>query len=717
MSHLIQAQDLPRFNHLTPYFGCFILPFLIMVTPDRAAAQQPHTPSPNNMGTIGLNNIPSARMDEQGRIRAGISTLDPYMHGWLSFQLADPLSITLRQSAHISSLTEKADSLYPGLDIKLRLAEETRSRPEIALGLQSAFGHKRMAGEYAVLSKRFHNFDFTAGLGWGRFGQANHLQSPLARTLGHFDTGRPNDGLNPSSADDWFTGNKTAFFGGVEYFTSIHGLSYKFDYFDDPYSAEKAAGNYDAPAPWSVALNYSPYEWGDISLGMQGTDKVMARISLSTNIKDLRTPSAKDTPRTPFRPFRTGLTLPAQMQSAAARDNIQLYEATASPSTAQARLLYTPHQTGPAQLSQAYTHMANHAGPSVEALRITPQIYNLQGQDITVSRRDLERAAGPHKASAEEIWRHTEFTPSPAPPLLSPARPLEYGYGLKSFEFVLDNHISLSEEDNGELYRSALVIKRSAPKLFGFLDSFASLRVNIKDNLYHLTDLRPASPLPVRSDVNDFTKNRVALDTLYSAYTRTLTPDLHMAVLGGYLEEMYAGAGGEILYRPFGKRFALGAESWLAFKRDPHSTSALSPNGDHIVTGHLNGWYDLPGIDTTLKISAGRYLAGDIGTSAGLIKTFENGAKLEGFISLSGEDDYDVLGGTTHQYHGVKLSMPLGGYKYAPRRSRIDLHAGPIGRDTAQRLENPLPLYETTEPFSLQHLSRHWHDMTNTSAP
>ena len=58
-----------------------------------------------------------------------------------------------------------------------------------------------------------------------------------------------------------------------------------------------------------------------------------------------------------------------------------------------------------------------------------------------------------------------------------------------------------------------------------------------------------------------------------------------MASSIGYLEEMYMGTTGEILYRPFGKNWAIGAEANLALKRDPLSSFALLPNGDHILSG------------------------------------------------------------------------------------------------------------------------------------
>ena len=110
-----------------------------------------HEYTPALQGPLGLNSVPSARMSESGTISIGSSTLDPYLHGYIGFQLDKSLYVGLRQSAEISNLNDDADRLYPGVDLKLRLLDETRLRPAIALGLQSAVGHKRMAGEYLAL--------------------------------------------------------------------------------------------------------------------------------------------------------------------------------------------------------------------------------------------------------------------------------------------------------------------------------------------------------------------------------------------------------------------------------------------------------------------------------------------------------------------------------------------------------------------------------------
>ncbi|HOO81798.1 MAG TPA: YjbH domain-containing protein [Alphaproteobacteria bacterium] len=674
----------------------------------------PPQPSTSLYGPLGLLAIPSARMDHAGTLRAGVSTLDPYVHSWLSVQLADPLSITLRQSAEISNINEDAKRLYPGVDFKLRLLEESAYRPEIAIGARSAFGHKRMAGEYISASKRYKDFDFTAGLGWGRLGSAAHFKNPLKSLSSHFGGNRNLDGEMPSGPENWFTGGDIGLFGGVEYFTPLKGLSLKADYGADRFKAEQAAFDYNAPAPWAVGLNYQPAPWIDLSLGMQGTDKLMARLSLQGNVKKWPDQDRKYTANdeSPFRPYRTGLALPAEMELKAAGENIMLYDAQTDYETASATLTLENNRSSPCQLARAFKHMANHAGPSIERLEITPIHLGLRGPKIALLRADLENALGRQAGSAEEIWHNMEIIPSAENPLRKHHQPLEYGYGLRDYALTLDTQASLSEEDSGTLYRTALVAGAQAPELFGLIDNFVSFRLNLADNLDRLTDIRPRAALPVRSDVDRFARRTIALDTAFNAFTHSFRSDLHTSLMGGYLEEMYAGAGGEILYRPYKARWAVGAESFLVLKRNPESTLNLGLNGDHLLSGHIQGWYDLPHWDITVNAKAGRYLAEDLGATLSLQKRFHGGAVLEAYSTITNQSDFDLFGGTTHADHGIRLALPLGGIKYIPRNAKAKFTLAPFGRDIGQKLENPLPLYELTEGFSARHLAQYWDEIT-----
>ena len=241
--------------------------------------------SVNETGVIGLNTIPSARMDEAGTIRLGTGTSDPYLHGFLGFQITDSVYASIRQSAEVSSFSDPADRVYPGVDLKFKLFEETKYIPQVALGFDAAFGHKKLASEYLTLSKQYKNFDFTAGIAWGRLGSTGYFKNPLKDVSSHFRKDRLYNNESSQSFNDWFTGEDIGLFGGIEYFTPINGLSLKTDYGANDYLGASIIPNFNKPSPWSFGFNYTPWKYTDISAAVIGGDKVMARFSLQGNAK------------------------------------------------------------------------------------------------------------------------------------------------------------------------------------------------------------------------------------------------------------------------------------------------------------------------------------------------------------------------------------------------------------------------------------------------
>lgn len=680
------------------------------------AGAEPKT-SPSFLGPIGLNTVPSARMDPVGTIRAEVSTLDPYLQGMVSFQPADWMNVTLRQTAEISGLNSEADRLYPGIDLKLRLMEESKYNPELSLGIMSAFGHKRMAGEYLALSKRYRDFDFTAGLGWGRYGSSGTFDNPLNILGNHFDDSRPLDGEMPSGPEEWFTGRQVGLFGGVEYFTPLDGLSLKLDWGADRYLAEKTAMDFNVPSPWSVGVNYAPTPWMDMGAAVVGGDKIMATLSLKSLIQKWPGRSDKKSETPPLRPHRTDQVLPAQMAFDAAKYSaMMVHDIRRNARSVWARFEADPDRSMPAQIGHAARHMANHAGADIEEILITPEVYTLHGPPVRIMRRDLEQAVIRHQGSPQEMWRKAGLNaPVPADlrdgPDVHAHGPAARRMALNNVRFILDLQTSLSEEDSGILYRTSGIVDFTM-RFWGRWMGNIGLRVNGPDNLSQLDLIRPQSILPVRSNVQRFAAQRVSIDRLYEAYLRS-SPDgnWHGMAAMGYVEEMYAGYGGEVLYRPHGKTWALGAEAWYALKRDPETFLGLGLNGDHLISGHLKTWYEIPQTDLTIGFKAGRYLAEDIGGTLSLTKSMENGMKFEAFVTATDAADFDLFGGTTHVYSGIKFTMPIGNVPGLPRGSHIRARSEPMGRDAGQSIDNPLPLYDLTDAFSYRNLARDWADV------
>jgi len=702
-----------------------ILAALLYAAIPAAAQIREATPSTNDLGTLGLISIPTARMDESGTYRAGLSTVDPYIHGYMGFQVTPSLYLNFRQTGETSSLNDPIDRIYPGIDAKILLKKETASSPAVALGFNSAFGHKRLSSEYLSFSKRFDNFDVTAGAAWGRLGSAGHIKNPLHALSSHFKKDRNPLSEETGGIDQWFTGEQIGFFAGAEYFTPIKGLSIKGEYGANDYAPEKTDNGYNAPKPWSIGLNYQPKSWADISLALYGGNKVMARLSLQDQFQDwIGENSETDAP--PAYPPR----YESEKHYHKAQNKQKLYIQEAG--TALARLNLGSNRTAPKQIGRA----ARVKPESNSHLPLTFALHHkgLRGPDITLMQDDLKRLFTSKDISPEEIWRdalinHNKLNQG-APIKLKTAKTnlssIELPYNRPmTYRLILDNRLSLSEDDVGPLYRSSAVIETEQEWPYGFITGLSG-RVNIANNLSYLELVRSTGNalygidnLNTRRNVDSFAAQRALLDRSYISWLKTVKRDLHFGASIGLLEEMFGGFGAEVLYRPYNKRIAAGAELWRVAPRNPSSFDGRLYD-ENRVSGHVNLFYELPDDsaisiiptqNTTAFMKVGQYLAEDFGATIGLNSNFKNGASVKAFITATNQSDVDILGGKSNVHTGLKFTFPLGNIPYVPDGSEIRTTIEPMGRDTGQILDKPVDLYALTEPMSYRQLSQNWPDL------
>lgn len=675
--------------------------------PPLTAAPSAPVPSSSRItlptGMIGLNTIPTARMDPVGTWRVGAGYDGFYSHVTAGSQIGDHLYLGLRQTSDTASAT----SLYPGMDAKLRLFRETKLRPEISIGLQSMFGERRMAGEYLALSKRYYDFDFTMGLGWGRFGTRQSIPNPmLFQAFG--PSSRHLDGHSPQRPKDWFSGD-AGLFGGVEYMTPIDGLSLMADWSSDGWSAERRAyEEFKAPAPWSIGAAYSPLPYVQTGLAYQGDDTVIARIGITAQLNDWAgrlAPLPPDVPLAAGRP--THYDRPDLCR--------QVLNIRVSGITASATLDLNDLDPVSFQIGQAARCLANSAGNGPEQIALQLRHSGFDGPTLALNRRDLEQAMIRNQGSPEEIWSNLLFSDSGSSTQLGKfqsrmSRALAIRYDI-------DQDISLMNEDSGLLTRTSFVPALSLPVGGGRFIG-AALRFNLDHNLHMIDGPSGGSARPraIRSNISDFADRGVHIERAYLSQSLTLAP--HLFALGsiGYLEEMYGGASAELLYRPFGKPWAIGLELSEVFKRNPLTRLALDRDGDFQTTGFINGYYEFPGTNATLHASAGRYLGGEYGGGLDLTNRLDNGVRIGGTVTATTRNDHTPAGDDTAYYAGLTLSLPIGTLRALPDGSRLNIDTRPLGRDRGQRLDTPLSLYDATEPFSYRSITRQWSLLSPSTA-
>ena len=233
---------------------------LVLAAP--AAAQEPPPQRPESMnlrGMTGLIDMPTARVQPDGRLTGTISNFGGFTYGTLTFQALPRLEGAFRY-AILNDFFLQEGTLYDrSFDVKLLLARETRYTPALAIGLQDFLGTGVLGGEYVVASKEVApGLTLSGGVGWGRFAGMNGVPNPIAQVFPSFSD-RDVTGGNQGDVrfGQFFRGEDMGIFGGVEWRPRwLPDLTLKAEYSSDDYSPERRNGPFDPQIPLNFGAEY-----------------------------------------------------------------------------------------------------------------------------------------------------------------------------------------------------------------------------------------------------------------------------------------------------------------------------------------------------------------------------------------------------------------------------------------------------------------------------
>jgi len=159
---------------------------------------------------------------------------------------------------------------------------------------------------------------------------------------------------------------------------------------------------------------------------------------------------------------------------------------------------------------------------------------------------------------------------------------------------------------------------------------------------------------------------------------------------------MFGGLRGELLYMPFGRRWAVGLDLnqvWQrAFEQD------LGFRDYRVTTGHLSLYYELPFYGLTATLRAGRYLARDWGATFELTRRFASGIEIGLFATRTNVSARDFGEGSFDK--GVILRFPLDLFLPQHLRGAADFSFRPLARDGGQRLSFSRELYPLLREYT-----------------
>ena len=327
------------------------------------------------------------------------------------------------------------------------------------------------------------------------------------------------------------------------------------------------------------------------------------------------------------------------------------------------------------------------APPNIEKFRLLPTLSGIPQAEFDILRAPSERAIA-QTGSYSLLEDGNSLTDAPLQnPVLSQGLKGTYPrFGWSIFPQFRQELFDPQNPFAVQLLGGVQGVAEIEPGLAMIGEAEASVYDNF--NVNRVSD----SPLAhVRTDwTRFFTEGKNGIGQAELDYMTRLAPDVYAQARIGYLESMFAGGGGEILWRPEGQRWAIGADIFRVRQRNFDRLFGFQNYA--VTTGHVTLYYDSPWYDVNFQLRAGQYLAGDRGFTFEMSRRFSTGVEFGVFFTKTnvsaaqfGEGSFDK---------GFIVRIPLDWVLPVSTQNVLSTIVRPIQRDGGQALENDANLYD-----------------------
>jgi len=653
----------------------------------------------SDFGGVGLLQTPTARMAPTGELSLNANRTEPYSRYSLSLQPLDWLEGTFRYTS-ISNRMYGSEALSgnqsykdKAVDLKARLWQESHWLPEVALGFRDVGGTGLFSSEYFVANKRYKDLDFSLGIAWGYIGNRGDLKNPLGYLDDSFDTRPTQITVGDVNTNTYFRGSP-ALFGGVVYQTPWAPLSLKIEVEGNDYKHEPQNNNQVQDSPINFGAVYKLNDNIDLTAGWERGNTALFGITLHTNFVSRKAPvKSYDPPAQPL-PVQAPVAPLEDIDWAAVSqqleknagykvERIAQHDSELMVYGEQSKYFYSAKGAG-----RASRILDNTANDQIQWFTMVNKRYDMPVEEISVPRSTFRDVVN-NEQDLVNLHRTTEVNRATAhyDKTLYQHKPDPFTYG-----FGLGYQQNMGGPDGFLLYQ----ISAYAEGQYRFTPgTWASggISLNLLNN-YDKFKYDSASNLPrVRTDLRQYaTTSDLTMPALQLNKAKRLDQDLYGMVYGGYLESMYAGVGGELLYRPMGERWSIGAD--LNYVRQREFDQGFGLRDYRTVTGHITSYTKLP-FDLDAAVSVGRYLARDWGTTIDISREFTNGVKFGGWVTRTTASKEEYGEGSFDK--GIYISIPFDEMMSVSTMSRANIAWAPLTRDGGAMLHRQYSLHTMTD--------------------
>ena len=670
-------------------------------------------PTLNFYGVAGLIDMPTGEALPDGEFTVDFGRFGNSTRVTLGFQFLPWLAANFRYVALSDWNSGGFDTYYDrNFDLRFRLWEETQWLPEVTLGLQDFAGTGLYSGEFIAATKEIvPGLKVTGGRGWGRFAGRGVIGSTGTRP--DIDIGHGGE----FNASTWFRGD-VAPFGGLEWHPTER-LGLKLEYSSDTYKLETERGVIDQRSPISFGAEWQASD--SIRLGayyLYGTD-FGVNVAIALNPKRPPTNNTMEPGPVPVKPRPSRAASPEawstgwaeepgrqtryaeRLEKLIAVDGMHVESLHLDADRAVLYLRNNRYPNGPQAIVRAARTMTQVLPASVETFEVVATANGVPLTRTTLRRSDLEALEfAPDNAAA--LRARVAFSAAPGGLPVAGAEPAEL---FPAFRWSFGPYLRMSLFDPNEPLRAELGLRLGAAYDIapGWTLS-GSIAKRVIGNLHEERSTSNSTLPHVRSDSYRYDQEGdPGIDRLQIAHLGHPVGDIYTRLTVGYLERMFGGVSGEVLWSPVDSPLALGAELNWVKQRDFDMLFGFQDYD--VVMGHVSAYYDFGG-GYRAQLDVGRYLAGDWGATLSIDREFANGWRVGAFATKTDVSAEDFGEGSFDK--GIRLTIPFSWVLGQPTQSDYSATIRPLTRDGGAPLNVSGRLYETIRPWQEQRLDMQW---------
>lgn len=588
----------------------------------------------NNHGIIGVINTPSARFFEEG------------VHGITLYDGTPDQKITLSSNpynwleasffySNIQGLPypgyEYQDYKDKGFNLKVRIKDEGIF-PAIAIGLNDFAGTGFHSSEYIVASYGINRLDMHFGIGWGQLnGSKNKFSNPFGYIKEEFknrpvdyDTGRGGQ----FNVETFFSGETASPFFGLSY-SIKNNLLFKIETDTTNHESEKII--YDKKdSEFSFGVDYTINNNFTIGAAFERGNYFSLRFIYKNNpLREIKEYKYKDIQTNKDDDKYSKLIRNLE------KNGIGVKKITESSKSIGLELTQFIHPD--LNVVERIIAEATRNSGIEKNVKKNIKIANLKG----VSEIDeiFER-------NAKTIYERQS------------SNIFNTSTGVRFKPFIASRE---------EFFKGAVLIENNTEvvireNLFFNTNLKYNLANNFEDLRFPPVDTYPAQ---VRSDIKQYLRNMdggILIGRAQIDYHVTPKNNHHIMLTGGILEDMFSGIGAEYLYFKPNTNYSIGLELFSVKKRDYNWGFGHLNYENTTLTANL--YYRNYGvIPFDMKISAGEYLAGDLGTTIEFSRRFESGISFGAFATFTDVSSRQFGEGSFDK--GIFFNIPIFGNSIA----------------------------------------------------